>query len=481
MIAGRAGRSAPAAAIAAADPMLTPYEKAAHLWRRAGFGAPARVLHETVDRGIEKTLDELLDFDREDPDLERALEALSGSVFDLANNADDARAWWLYRMLHARNPLREKLTLFWHGHFATSVAKVDQPWVIHRQIATFRRHAGATFREMLGAVARDPAMLIWLDGRTNRKGKPNENFARELMELFALGIGHYGEKDVRDAARAFTGWTIKESDFFLDEKQHDVGEKEVLGVRGNLGGDDVLDLVAAHPAAAPFLATKLCRAFVSDEPAPEYVERVAEVFRRTGGDLRSVVAAVFRDREFFAEENVRAIVKSPTEFAVSAMRVAGVEVPLRNQVVPSLRKMGQTLLAPPSVKGWDAGERWLTGTALYERANFAGVVAVTRGLPEEPRFRPKEWARGKCFATPEEVVDALAAEFLQGPVSATTRAALVEYLTPEAPRATDAKGKDGKPLPPPKAPPFVFDPAKLDAALRAAVRLLLASPEFQLA
>jgi uncharacterized protein (DUF1800 family) len=435
--------------------MLTPYEKASHLWRRAGFGACARELEEMVERGIERTLDDLLDLDRDDPRVDETLAAIGGDAFDLNNNADDVRAWWLFRMVHSRHPLREKLTLFWHGHFATSAAKVERAGWMLEQNRMLRRLADAPFRELLDAVTKDPAMLVWLDGATNRKAKPNENYARELLELFSLGIGHYSESDIREAARAFTGWNLAEGAFRFDPKQHDDGEKELLGQRGKLDGKDVLDALATHPATGPFLARKLCRFFVNDAPSSAYVARVAEVYERSQGMLRPTIEAVFRDPEFFAEENVRAVVKSPAEFVASALRVLDVRVPLR-VALPAMRRMGQVLLAPPTVKGWEGGPAWLTSAALFERANFAAAVASTRGLPGEPRFQPQAWMRGKGLDALEEVVDALAHDVVQGPLSPQTRNAVVEYLRPEL-------GKD------------------LDTKLRGAARLLLASPEFQLA
>ena len=164
--------------------MLTPFDKASHLWRRAGFGATTQQIHETVERGIEATLDDVLDLEKEDADMEEELSKLSGDVFDLNNNGEDVRCWWLYRMIHSRRPLREKLTLFWHGHFATSLAKVERPAHMLDQNRTLRRLADAPFRQILDAISRDPAMLVYLDGNSNREGKPNENYARELFELF---------------------------------------------------------------------------------------------------------------------------------------------------------------------------------------------------------------------------------------------------------------------------------------------------------
>lgn len=463
--------------------MATQFEKAAHLWRRAGFGATGRQLQEAVDAGLDATIDRLLDFERDEPLLEEGLTAISADLFDLNNSIDDLRTWWLYRMVNTSNPLREKLTLFWHGHFATSQAKVDRSAFLFEQNQLFRRLAGAPFRDLLTAVSQDPAMLVYLDGNSNRKGRPNENFARELLELFGLGIGNYTENDVRDAARAFTGWGTADGAFRFDPKQHDAGEKRVLGRTGNLDGHDVLDAVAAHPATPAFLASKLCRFFVNDDPDPAMVERVAEAYRRTGGHVRAMVEAVFRDPSFFDEPNIRAIVKSPVEYEVSCLRVLSVKMPLRNMLGP-MRRMGQSLFAPPSVKGWDGGSAWLTSGTLFERTNFAMAVSSTRGMPGEARFDPRAWMRGRDLNSVDEVVDALAFDVLQTKPSTATRAAIVGYLTPDPPESKSGSKEAGAMAMEAAAPmggKSPLDPRTADVKLRGALRLLLSSPEFQLA
>jgi uncharacterized protein (DUF1800 family) len=464
--------------------MLTPFDKASHLWRRAGFGATTQQIHETVERGIEATLDDVLDLEKEDADMEEELSKLSGDVFDLNNNGEDVRCWWLYRMIHSRRPLREKLTLFWHGHFATSLAKVERPAHMLDQNRTLRRLADAPFRQILDAISRDPAMLVYLDGNSNRKGKPNENYARELFELFSLGIGNYTEKDIQESARAFTGWGVADGTFRFDPKQHDPGPKTSIGRSGNLDGRDILDAIAEHPATPNFLARKLCRFFVNNEPSQAYVDRVAEAYRRSGGHVRAMVIAIFRDPEFFSEENARAIVKSPAEYVVSCLRVLDVRIPVRNLLQP-MRRMGQILLAPPSVKGWDGGAAWLTSASLFERANYALTVSSMRGMHDEPRFDPVAWARGRHFDTPGEFVDALALEILHGPPTPQTREAIVEYLLPEkkadAKKEADMKGGMTEAAKAPPTPNFAFDPKALDVKIRGALRLLLCSPEFQLA
>jgi uncharacterized protein (DUF1800 family) len=465
--------------------MLTDFEKAAHLWRRAGFGATTREIMETAERGIDRAIDDFLDLDREDGEMEKDLSAFSADSLDLNNNADDIRVWWLYRMIHSGRPLREKLTLFWHGHFATSVNKVERPAAMLKQIRTLRAVADAPFSQILMEISKDPAMLIWLDGNANKKGKPNENYARELFELFSLGIGHYTETDVREAARAFTGWGLADQAFRFDRRQHDDGEKCVLGRKGKLDGTDVIDAVSKHDATAGFLATKLCRFFVNDNPSADYVERVAEAYRRSGGHLRAMVEAIFRDPEFFSEENARSIIKSPTDFVVSAIRTLGVRVPIRS-IPPYMRRMGQSLLAPPSVKGWDGGAAWLTSTALFERNNFAMFVTATRGLPEEPRYQPADWVRGRLFDDLEDFMDQFAFDVLHQKPSGETRDALLQYLRPERAPGKEAYKSTMAPAGATEASTraaggFRYEPRAFDTKARGAARLLIASPEFQLA
>ncbi|MFN0205275.1 MAG: DUF1800 domain-containing protein [Planctomycetota bacterium] len=465
--------------------MLNDFDKAAHLWRRAGFGATTRQIIESAENGLDRAIDDFLDLDRGDGELEKAIDTFAGDTLDLNNNIDDARVWWLYRMIHTRRPLREKLTLFWHGHFATSVNKVERAASMLRQNQTLRKFADAPFSQILLEISKDPAMLAWLDGNANKKGKPNENFARELLELFSLGIGNYIESDVRDAARAFTGWGTADYNFRIDAKQHDNGEKTVLGRKGKLDGADVISAISEHPAALQFLALKLCRFFVNDHPAPAYVDRVADAYRRSGGHVRAMIEAIFRDPEFFAEENVRSIIKSPADFVVSSIRTLGVRLPIRN-LLPYMKRMGQSLFAPPSVKGWEGGAAWLTSSALFERNNFAMFLASTRGMPEEPRYDPAEWIQGRAFEDAGDFLNQFAFDILHIPPSAETRAALLQYLRPER----DAKAGQGmmsmgqdkvNEASLKSAGGFRYEPRAFEIKARGAARLLLSSPEFQLA
>lgn len=219
------------------------------------------------------------------------------------------------------------MTLFWHNHFATSQKKVRYPQLMYRQNVLFRRHGLGNFATMLREVARDPAMIVFLDSATNRKGQPNENFARELMELFTLGEGHYSERDVKEAARAFTGWSIEPEtgEFRFQRFQHDGGVKTVLSNTGNLNGDDVLDILLAHPRTAEFITEKLWREFVSPEPEADEVKRLARAFRQSGYDISALMRELMTLNAFYASENRAALIKSPVELMVGTMKLFDIE------------------------------------------------------------------------------------------------------------------------------------------------------------
>jgi uncharacterized protein (DUF1800 family) len=296
----------------------------------------------------------------------------------------DLKRWWLGEMVATPTPLAERMTLFWHGHFATSQRKVVVAEAMWRQQQVLRRHALGNYREMLHAVARDPAMLVYLDGANSRKQAPNENFAREVMELFTLGessqsaqgFGGYGEQDVREAARAFTGWSIDRDDFSFRFRPavHDGGIKTVFGQSGDFDGDAVLDAILRQPAAARFVTAKLWKEFVSPQPDANEVERIAAVFRADGWNIAALVRELLLTDAFWAAENRGSLVKSPVELVVGAVRQ--LQVPLED-ATPLVRKaaqLGQNLLMPPNVKGWPGYTAWIDATTMLERKRFAEQV-----------------------------------------------------------------------------------------------------------
>jgi hypothetical protein len=468
---------------------------AAHLYRRAAFGPSREELLEADRLGPEGTLDLLL---RGRPQADDLLPTLV-DVGRVAASRDDGggqlRGWWLYCMLQGGHPLREKLTLFWHNHFATSLAKVQNSALMFRQNCLLRTHALGKFGPFLQAVSKDPAMLIWLDSNSNVKGKPNENYARELMELFSLGVGHYTEKDIREAARAFTGWHTKGEGFVLQAKLHDAGTKTVLGRTGEWGGEDVVRIVLEQPAAARFLVRKLYHFFVSEnvEPPDSFLEPLADSFRKSDYDIAALVRTMLSSRHFYSEHAFRQRVKGPVDYVLGAVLAVYRRYgegerdyrPLPQQaLVGWLSALGQPLFAPPNVKGWPGGRAWLNTSTVLQHDNFAAALATgtlwTHPLPpagaatdeaddkparpaaEEPAppraFDPARLVQDEGVNRPEDIVRALLDLYLPGGARPAAREKLVAFL---------AEGDPAGPT--------------LDRRVREAVQAILTMPEYQLA
>jgi uncharacterized protein (DUF1800 family) len=281
----------------------------------------------------------------------------------------ELRAWWLREMLVTPSPLTERMTLFWHNHFATSQQKVRADRLMYRQNVLLRREALGNFATLLHAVAKDPAMLVYLDNAGSRRQAPNENFAREVMELFTLGEGNYGERDIKEAARAFTGWSIdrdsgeyKYRPFF-----HDGGEKTVLGKTGRLDGDEVIDILLARPETARFIAAKAWREFVSPAPDAREVGRWAAVFRDSRYEVKPLLRAVFLSDAFWSADNRASLIKSPVDVVVGTMRTFDIRPFDLRAAVFACAALGQNPFSPPNVKGWPGGEAWINSATLLGR------------------------------------------------------------------------------------------------------------------
>ncbi len=425
------------------------FRKAAHLLRRAGFGAAPEAVREAVGLGPGPAVKRLLSGGGgDDPDLESAL-----AIGDIASHGGDPvplRAAWAMRLLGAKDALRERMTLFWHGHFATANAKVQSPRLMWLQHLTLRRLSLAPFGEVLAAVTRDPAMLVWLDGAVNRKGSPNENYARELFELFALGIGHYSESDIREAARALTGLSLDGSSVEFRASRHDDGEKTVFGKSGRFGPDELLALTLDRDAAAPFVARKIARVFLADEPDEGIVAPLASEYRRSGFDTAGLVESVLRSRLFYSKACVGSRVRGPAEHVAGAVRSLGLLRVPPADAARAIEEMGQTLFDPPNVKGWDGGRAWIGTATWLRRLRFAADVAGSPALDPESLARALKADPGDDARMAAALLDAL----VEG--GATERLALA---TAEAARAAG-----GGP----------------DARVRAAVRFVLSLPEAQL-
>jgi uncharacterized protein (DUF1800 family) len=427
--------------------------KVAHLHRRAGFGAAWCELQRDCKDGIAASVERLLKPRTMTAEERQVLDSLRQGVFD-SGDADRLKAWWLYRILWDPDPLREKQTLFWHSHFATSNQKVGSIAQMLHQNELLRRHALGPFVDLLTGIIADPAMLVWLDGAGSKKEKPNENFAREFLELFTLGPGHYTEKDIREAARAFTGWTIDGGKAQFQGAGHDAGEKTFLKQKGAWKSADIVRITLEQPACAEFLCRKLYRYFVSEvhDPKPELLAPLAEELRRQKYDIGHVVGVILRSRHFYSKEVRRQRIKSPVEYSAGLLRT--LEVPRLDLRILALTRacdlQGQELFHPPNVKGWDGGKTWLNSTTLLERGNWGNDIVWGNADYGLKPYDPLAWAKKNEIA-PEKAADALTDLLLQGDLDAQARA-LVQRA-----------GRDGT-----------------ADGLRKAIQMLLHCPEYQL-
>ncbi|MBB2984764.1 DUF1800 domain-containing protein [Paraburkholderia tropica] len=304
----------------------------------------------------------------------RAQESVRGERYQ------DARAWWVREMLVTPSPLTERMTMFWHNHFVSGQDKVPWPQTMLAQNVLLRRDALGNFRAMLHDIAKDPAMLQYLDGASNRKGHPNENFAREVMELFTLGEGHYSQHDVAEAARAYTGWGLDGNLYFVSRPGlHDSGPKTVFGNTANLDGDQMLDLLLARPETTNFVTAKLWHEFVSDKPDPAQVNVIAGSFRSSGYDIRTVLRALFLSQGFWDQEGQGTLARSPVDFVIGTIRSFDVGYGSPQQLANTLRGLGQDLYEPPNVKGWPGGPTWINSSTLLERDRFVEAVLRSSG------------------------------------------------------------------------------------------------------
>ncbi len=441
-------------------------KKAGHLFRRAAFGASHTELAQAVKDGPKATIDRLLKGGTPSADFDKTSEYMA-SERSLPAGSDNGRlaSWWLWRVLNTAHPLHEKLCVFWHNHFATSNGKVQNARFMLGQYRLIARHALGDFRELLSGMSFDPAMLVWLDAKESKKGKPNENFARELMELFSLGIGHYTEADIREAARAFTGYDVAAGKMTFDTKQHDPGEKTVFGKTGSYKGDDIVKLCLDKPSCPTFIVTKLYRYLVSEtvEPTAELIAPLAEQYRTSGFDTGKLVETILRSEQFFAAASYRQRVKPPVEFAVGIVK--GLEGTTGPQpLAGELDRLGQALFAPPSVKGWDGGPTWLNAQTLLFRQNLALTLTSGDGLGR--RCDPAAVLAKHGVTKDAEAVEFLLGVFLQHDVPATAKEKLLAHL------ADSAKVKH---------PSFWTADDVARHRVRTLAHLILTLPEFQLA
>ena len=399
------------------------YDGARHLLSRTGFGATDAEIAAFAPLERAAAVDRILASARNEATLKppafvdepftpfyklRALSTEERMAYQrkLVEQGFELRAWWLREMMVTPSPLTERMTLFWHNHFATSQQKVRSGALMYRQNVLLRRESLGSFATMLHEIGKDPAMLVWLDNAGNRKQAPNENFAREVMELFTLGEGHYGERDVKEAARAFTGWSLdrETGTYMFRPGFHDYGEKTVLGRTGQLDGDDVIDILLARPETARFISTKLWREFVSSEPDAAEVDRWAAVFRDSRYHVKPLLRTILLSDAFWAPDNRAVLVKSPVELVAGTLRTFEIHPFDLRPAVFACAALGQNLFAPPNVKGWPGGDAWITSSTLLARKQWidrvfrasdpamtrvadAAPAAAATGNPAEQRYR----------------------------------------------------------------------------------------------
>jgi uncharacterized protein (DUF1800 family) len=389
------------------------YDAAAHLALRSGFGEPPAELQKWADQGLDSTLEHLLHtsppgaappdwaYPTRDEDLLQRIRNPGTTPEDrtqLQRQLNERKAeqmanlvnWWTQRMYNSPAPLVEKMTLFWHGHFATSAEKVNsyRMWL---QNETLRMYALGNFGTLVKAISCDPAMLIWLDLGASQKEHPNENFARELMELFTLGEGNYAENDIKEAARAFTGYRTdgQTQEFRFVANQFDPSDKTFMGKTGPWRGDEIIDLILAHPQCAKFIAAKLWRFFAYENPEPTLIEALADKLREARYEVRPLLKTIFASEEFYSDRAREGTIKSPVQYIIQARRTLGLTAPLGAPLIFIYRQLGQLPFYPPNVKGWDGGKSWINTATLAYRYELArelvnGVLPEQVGLPKAP-------------------------------------------------------------------------------------------------
>jgi uncharacterized protein (DUF1800 family) len=401
-----------------------------HLHRRAGFGATWDEIQRDLADGPGASVERLLAGRRVQgvpKDFEATATTLARAAI-ASHEPGRLKAWWVYRMLFGPDPLTERLTLLWHNHFATSNAKVGNLAAMHRQNEQFRELARAPFGRLLNAAVRSPALLVWLDASVNRKGHPNENLARELLELFTLGIGSYTEEDIKEAARTLTGWSVVEGEFGELEAAHDDGAKTVLGRTGRWKGGDLVGMLLEHPATSRRLAWRIGDGFLG-ENAPEgaAIDTLAAGLREHDLDIGWAVGTVLRSRAFFADARVGSRLPGPIELLVSSVRALELfsDPPSTLVLADWAARLGQNLFYPPNVGGWPGGRAWITTQAVIARANFAAALIAGKVVGRRQPFDAYALARRHGRGRDLDDLTAFFAELLTGtPQTAAWRARL---------------------------------------------------------
>lgn len=499
-------------------------EMAAHLLRRAGFGGSPVEVDRLAEMGLDAAVDSMIDYQnvgydvapplidpmvRESPrtaeqrllsDEERRQYQQKRQMAE-RRSLEEVRLYWIDRMIHSPRPFEEKMTLFWHGHFTSGAREVRRALFMSEQNEFLRKNAVGNFRDLVIGISKDRAMLLYLDAARSSKKQPNENYARELMELFTLGVGNYTEGDVKAAARAFTGWGFDDDGFDFRPRQHDDSKKTFMGKNGNFNGEDIIDMILANQACSRWLSKCILEYFVRPDPEPQLIDAFASVLRRNKFELRPSFKALFKSQAFYHASSRGSLIKSPAELVVGAARQLGLPLEDLLGAERSMSNMGQELMQPPNVKGWDGGQKWINTATLFQRYNYIGKLlrgeaaadertrALARavvskdeeekekmtamsgmqaaqaqsrmGGAKQPAFDPNAILRDRGLNDAEQIVDFFVAQLLAAPLPGAKREWLVHYLM------------DGG---------TAFDVSKSGAAerVRNMVHLLCSTPDFQL-
>jgi len=459
------------------SPLAWSAPQAAHLLNRAGFGGTPEEIAGLQRLGLDRAVETLLKGDDDDdlfppPQMSQPAELMEMrmQMRDAASGDEkqnliksrlrqergqvvDLRTWWLNRMRYTTYPLREKMTLFWHGHFATSIKKTKATYLMWQQNETLRANALGNFRDLTKAVSKDPAMMRYLDTVDSARLKPNENFARELMELFTLGEGVcYTEKDVKESARSFTGYRIMPGtmQYIFRPRQFDDSEKMFMGQKGVFNGDNIIDIILQQRQASEFMIRKLWTFFAYENPSDAVVESLAFSFRNSGYDIKATLREMFLSQEFYSARAVRTQVKSPTQWMIQTARVLEAPLPSQDAMEVAQSQLGQVLFDPPNVKGWDGGRAWISSATLLFRYNMAGYI-VSGKAPALSVFRRnagtvdvplEKVAPAAVRNSPEKLCDAMAERLFNAPLPADERGRFVTFVRQAGPSASDATVRD---------------------------------------
>jgi len=397
---------------------------AAHLYRRAAFGASWDQLQQALADGPQRTVNKLLGPQAEVEDFNRRGEESESAV---GGSVDALRAWWLRRMMETPHPLLEKMTLFWHSYFAVNATELNNPRLMQEHLALLRTHALGSFASFLHAISRDPAMLLWLGADTNRKVAPNDSFVRPLLETFTLGPGHFTEEDVRAAARAFTGWSVLRGQLRYLPQDHDGRTVRFLGRESSFTADDILRIVLEQPATARTVVRRLYRWLISEteEPSDARIAPLVESFAQDHNVAR-LVETMLRSNLFFSGQAYRQGVKCPIEFAIGIVKALEGMVSA-TQLAHDVARLGQDLCHPPTVKGWTGGRYWISAATVVGRHNLASALLQT-GKPYNSRLDPWAVAQRHGQATPESAARFLLDLFVQDDLESSARETLLENM-----------------------------------------------------